>query len=180
MTGLDVLLAGFGALTVATAVLAVTSGRVVHAALWLVIALGGLAGMYLTMGAEVVGLVQLLVYVGAVVVLLLFALMLTHAPGEASARINHSRLRRGLAGLVGAAAAVLVFGALLAVEPTRAPRLGASGGPNSLATALFTSWVLPFELLSVVLLAALVAAVALSRLHAPSERGQGRTRGGGR
>lgn len=169
MTAVDVLLGGFGLLTVASGVLAVTSGRVVHAALWLVLGLGGLAGTYLAMGAEVVGLVQLLVYVGAVVVLLLFALMLTHAPADADRALDHGRLRRALALVVAAAGAALVLGALLAIQPARAPRLGAAGGPEGLATALFTSWVLPFELISVLLLAALVAAVALSRARATGE-----------
>ena len=80
MTALDVVLGACALLTAVAGALAVTSPRVVHAALWLVVALGGLAGVYLLLGAEVVALVQLLVYVGAVVVLVLFALMLTRAP----------------------------------------------------------------------------------------------------
>ena len=54
--------------------------HLLHAALWLVVALLGLAGCYLVLGAELVALVQVLVYVGAVVVLVLFAVMLTRAP----------------------------------------------------------------------------------------------------
>ena len=76
MSGLDVLFLAVGLLTAGSGVLAVTSRQVLHAALWLVVALGGLAGCYLVLGAELVALVQLLVYVGAVVVLVLFALSL--------------------------------------------------------------------------------------------------------
>ena len=76
MTSRDVLFCAVGLITAAGAVLAVTSRRVLHAALWLVVALAGLAGCYLVLGAELVALVQLLVYVGAVVVLVLFAVPL--------------------------------------------------------------------------------------------------------
>src|SRR5262249_43787739 len=84
VTGLEVAFGGLAVLAVSSALLAVTSPRVVHCALWLVVTLGSLAGVYLALGAEVVALVQLLVYVGAVVVLVLFALMLTRAPIRAS------------------------------------------------------------------------------------------------
>ena len=80
MTTLDILFGAVGLITAASAVLAVTTQHLVHAALWLVVTLGTLAGCYLILGAELVALVQLLVYVGAVVVLVLFALMLTRAP----------------------------------------------------------------------------------------------------
>jgi len=80
VTTLDVLFGAVALITAASAVLAVTTQHLVHAALWLVVTLGTLAGCYLVLGAELVALVQLVVYVGAVVVLVLFALMLTRAP----------------------------------------------------------------------------------------------------
>src|SRR6476620_12723891 len=80
MTALDVAFAAVGASAAASGLLAVTTRHVVHAALWLVVCLGSVAGCYLVLGAELVALVQVLVYVGAVVVLVLFALMLTRAP----------------------------------------------------------------------------------------------------
>ncbi len=163
MSGLDVVLSACAALTVVSALLAVTSSRVVHAALWLVVALGALAGVYLVLGAEVVALVQLLVYVGSVVVLVLFALMLTRAPTGASDDLDSPRPVKVLAAVVGVATAVLVGGALLAggaETAVRRPELGTAG---ALGEVVFASWVLPFELLSVLLLAALVAAVAVSR-----------------
>src|SRR5664280_366424 len=75
MTTLDILFAAVGLITAASAILAVTTQQLVHAALWLVVTLGTLAGCYLILGAELVALVQLLVYVGAVVVLVLFELL---------------------------------------------------------------------------------------------------------
>ena len=73
MTTLDVLFAAFGLVAVLAGLLAVTTTRVVHAAMWLVVALGSLAGCFLVLGAELIALVQVLIYVGAIVVLVLVA-----------------------------------------------------------------------------------------------------------
>ena len=72
---------GIMALVMIFAALKVVSTKnVVHAALWLVVVLGGVAGQFLLLGAEFIGITQVLVYIGAVVVLLLFGVMLTKAP----------------------------------------------------------------------------------------------------
>ena len=131
MTTRDLVFDCVGLITALSAILAVTTRHIVHAALWLVVALGTLAGCYVILGAELVGLVQLLVYVGAVVVLVLFALMLTNAPIGPSHEIDTPRWLR-------------------AVGAVRA--------------AIFGTWVWPFELLSVLLLVALIGAFAVSRL----------------
>jgi NADH-quinone oxidoreductase subunit J len=169
VTTRDVLFAVLGLLTAASAVLSVTSRQVVHAALWLVTALGALAGCYLVLGAEVVALVQVLVYVGAVVVLVLFALMLTRAPIGRAPDVDNPVLARVAAGVVSVAGAGLLAVLLVSVVGTSAVDVGASGPEQArsaaqpLARSLFGSWVLPFELLSLLLLAALVAALVLSR-----------------
>ena len=79
-TGVEITFVLVGLLTFGAAILTVTVRNLVHAALWLVVALGGLAGCYLLLSAEFVAWVQVLIYVGAVAVLLLFGLMLTRAP----------------------------------------------------------------------------------------------------
>ena len=94
MTTLDVIFGAVGLITAASAVLAVSTHQLVHAALWLVVTLGTLAGCYLILGAELVALVQLLIYVGAVVVLVLFALMLTRAPMGPSPEHSSSSVQR--------------------------------------------------------------------------------------
>ncbi len=159
MSGLDVLFVGVGLLTAGSALLAVTSKVVLHAALWLVVALGGLAGCYLVLGAELVALVQLLVYVGGVVVLVLVALMLTR---EGNAPIATSLGHRVLAGLVGAGVALLLGVSLTAVVGWSAVDVR---GPSSadIGAQIFGTWVWPFELLSLVLLLALVGAIAVAR-----------------
>jgi NADH-quinone oxidoreductase subunit J len=160
----DVLFAVCGLLVGAAAVLAVTTRQVVHAALWLVTALGGLAGCYLVLGAEVVALVQVLVYVGALVVLVLFALMLTRAPIGRSADIDQPLPQRVAAAAVAVATAGLLGSTLLLAVGGRT--IDVDDGRSSvqqLARSLFGVWALPFELLSLLLLAALVAALVLSR-----------------
>jgi NADH-quinone oxidoreductase subunit J len=169
VTTRDVLFCLLGLLTAAAAILSVTSRQVVHAALWLVTALGALAGCYLVLGAEVVALVQLLVYVGAIVVLVLFALMLTRAPIGRSDEVDNPLLARVAAGIVAVVGAGLLAVLLLSVVGGRTVQVEATGTDQArsaaqpLARSLFGSWVLPFELLSLLLLAALVAALVLSR-----------------
>jgi NADH-quinone oxidoreductase subunit J len=164
VTGLELLFLAFALLAAAAGLLAVTSRRVVHCALWLVVALGALAGVYLTLGAEVVALVQLLVYVGAVVVLVLFALMLTRAPIAAAAELDAPGGQRLAGALAGLALALLVGGSLLLVVGGHTIEVERGrGAPVPVGEAIFGGWVLPFELLSVLLLAALVAALAVSR-----------------
>jgi NADH-quinone oxidoreductase subunit J len=137
---------------------------VVHCALWLVVSLGSLAGVYLVLGAEVVALVQLLVYVGAVVVLVIFALMLTQAPIEASRRLDAPPGQRVAAAVSGVALAAVLAGTLLYAVGDDTVRVDSTrGSARAVGTAVFGGWLLPFELLSVLLLAALVAALAISR-----------------
>jgi NADH-quinone oxidoreductase subunit J len=164
VSGLELLFAAFGVLAAAAGLLAVTSRQVVHSALWLVVCLGSLAGVYLVLGAELVALVQLLVYVGAVVVLVLFALMLTRAPIGVRKDLDAGRGQRAAAVLAGVSLAGLVGGTLLVAvgDATLNPDLG-RGGPQQIGEAIFGGWALPFELLSLLLLAALVAALALSK-----------------
>lgn len=169
MTSLDILFGAVGLIVAASAVLAVTTHHLVHAALWLVVTLGTLAGCYLILGAELVALVQLLVYVGAIVVLVLFALMLTRAPVGPSPEHSSSAVQRIAAAMLGAGTTVLLGSVLL-------PALGGevvstrAGDTKAIATQLFGAWVWPFELLSVLLLVALIAALAVSRMPTTSSK----------
>ena len=164
MTGLDVVFLGLAVLTAGSGLLAVTSDRVVHCALWLVVCLGSLAGVYLVLGAEIVALVQLLVYVGAVVVLVIFALMLTRAPIEAGNRLDAGPGQRVAAALAGFGLTVVLAGTLIyAFGDRRLDVQSDRGSAENVGRAVFGGWVWPFELLSVLLLAALIAALAISR-----------------
>ena len=170
MTTLDVLFTAIGLVTAASAVLAVTTRQLVHAALWLVVTLGTLAGCYLVLGAELVALVQLLVYVGAVVVLVLFALMLTRAPMGRSAAHSTSVPQRVAGAVVAAGTAALLGGVLVPALGGQAVRGPRGAAPRASPRRCSAPWVWPFELLSLLLLVALVAAFAVSRMPVPDEQ----------
>jgi NADH-quinone oxidoreductase subunit J len=168
-TGVEVVFLLVGLVTLGAALVAVTTQQLVHAALWLVVALGGLAVEYLLLTAEFIAWVQVLIYVGSVVVLLLFGLMLTRAPVGRSPDADSGNRPVALAVAL-AAAAALVW---VVVDAFRTTWIGLDGPARGSAEVsgrfLFRHWVLPFEALSVLLLAALVGAIVLSRKKAPEE-----------
>ena len=171
MTTADVLLMALGAVAVGSGAAVVTTRHVVRAGLWLVVALGAVAGLYLVLTAELVAWVQVLIYLGAVVVLLLFAVMLTRAPIGASRDLDRTRLP-GI--VVGGGAGVGLAALLIDAYRWSTVDVGAGVGAEEVGAAIFRSWVLPFELLSVLLLAALVGAIAVSRSDQPVTRAAGR------
>ncbi|WP_432155473.1 NADH-quinone oxidoreductase subunit J family protein [Streptomyces sp. bgisy153] len=162
-TGVEIAFLLVGLLTLGAALVTVTTGQLVHAALWLVVALGGLAVEYLLLTAEFIAWVQVLIYVGSVVVLLLFGLMLTRAPIGRSPDADSGNRWAALTVAV-AAAAALVWVVVDAFRTTWIDLDGPAAGSTEVTGAgLFQHWVLPFEALSVLLLAALVGAIVLSR-----------------
>lgn len=165
MIGVEVVFALLAALALASGVLVVTTRDVVHAALWLVVTLGALAGDYLLLTAEFVAWVQVLIYVGAVVVLLLFAVMLTRAPIGGAARAEVDSGNRLAAVAVGAATAATLVALLVDAFRTAYVDLAHVEGAGTQVTgsAIFRTFVLPFEIISVLLLAALVGAIVLTR-----------------
>jgi len=146
---------------VGAALIVVTTRNLVHAALTLVIALGGSAILFLMLGAEFVAWTVVLVYIGAVIVLFLFGIMITRAPiGRDSAELDHKR--RWPAALIALSVFVLMawsttlaFGdAPISEGVTRTTELG---------DLLFSRYVIPFEAVSFVLLAALIGGIVLAR-----------------
>ena len=161
MTGQEYAFAVLALVGTVSAIRLVTAKNVVHAALYLVVTLSVVGGVYLLLAAEFVGWVQILIYVGAIVILFLFGLMLTRAPIGREALDNQ---QRGIAFLIGlgvlAGLIFLIQGAFSWSEPRLRPSVGTTG---ELGQSLFRQWVLPFEAVSFLLLAALIGAVVLSR-----------------
>jgi NADH-quinone oxidoreductase subunit J/NAD(P)H-quinone oxidoreductase subunit 6 len=170
VTGADLIMVALGAVAVGSGAMVVGTRHVVRAGLWLVVALGAVAGIYLTLGAELVAWVQVLIYVGAVVVLLLFAVMLTRAPVGASDDLDRSRWPGVLVG--GGAGLGLAALFVDAYRWTRVDGQVPGGGADAIGAAVFTDWVLPFEVLSVLLLAALVGAIVVSRPDVGASKGE--------
>jgi NADH-quinone oxidoreductase subunit J len=163
MTWVQVIFLLLAAVAVGSALLVVTTRNMVHAALWLVVTLISVAGTYLILAAEFVAWVQVLIYVGAVVVLLLFALMLTKAPTGQQTDLN---VRQAAPAAVVALLVAVLLGATV-VAGFHDVHLDLNnalvGSARVTGSTVFKTWVLPFELLSVLLLAALVGAIVLSR-----------------
>ena len=160
MTTADVLMLALGAVAIGAAVAVVSTRHIVRAGLWLVVTLGAVAGLYLVLTAELVAWAQVLIYVGAVVVLLLFAVMLTRAPIGASDDLDRSRWP-GL--IIGGGVGLGLGGLLVDAYRWSTVVLPTAGGADVMGTAIFRGWVLPFEVLSVLLLSALVGAIVISR-----------------
>lgn len=150
----------------AAAIGVVRTSNIVHAALFLVVVLAGVAGQYLLLVAEFVAWVQVLIYIGAVVILFLFGIMLTRAPMGGEGRKLDNDQRWGA--LV---VALFVFGVLTALlvdafganEIHFNAQLVAQGSTNGVSDSLFRHFLVPFEVVSMLLLAALVGAVVLAR-----------------
>ena len=145
----------------AAAIGVVTMKNIVHAALALVVVLAGVAAQYVLLQAEFLGIVQVLIYIGAVIVLFLFGIMLTRAPMRKSAEYDNDQ--RPLAGAV----ALLIFGVLayLLVDEFGGDklRLVQPTQTSAIADSIFRTYVVAFEAVSILLLAALIGAIVLAR-----------------
>ncbi len=137
------------------------SNNIVYSAFALMGTLLGVAALFVLLGADFLGVVQLLVYVGGILVLTLFAVMLTHR--IADVRVSNRAVGRlpGLV-LVGVVFAWMVRTALRAAWVVKDPRAPAPT-TYGIGNAFLTDYLLPFEVASVVLLAALIGAVVVSR-----------------
>ena len=162
----------FGIVAVAMAIAAlrvVTTKNLVHAALYLVVVLAGVAAQYILLAAEFVAATQVLVYIGAIVVLFLFGIMLTRA------KLGRDQDLTNKSWPVAAATALLLFGVMAyalidqfhwtetPMPPN--PQITTVDGSNTatVSDSIFSTYLLPFEVVSVLLLAALVGAIVLAR-----------------
>lgn len=148
----------FAALTVAGAAAAMTLRRLVHCALALAICLIGVAGLYIDLGAQFVGLAQILVYVGAVVILIVFAILLTRS--DESSPQEKSRF----GGLVVSAGvfAVLAWAAVAGREINGTPTATAQAAIKDIGGALMQRFMLPLEIVGLLLTAALIGAIVIA------------------
>jgi NADH-quinone oxidoreductase subunit J len=138
----------------------VAAPNVVHSALALAGALLASAGIFILFGAEFVGLSQILIYVGAVVVLFLFGIMLTSGSGSAKVVDND---QRPVALLVSLGIFGVLAAGILAAFGGKQLDLKVAFPTAAVGQAIFTKWILPFEAVSILLLAAVVGAIVLAR-----------------
>jgi NADH-quinone oxidoreductase subunit J len=161
LTVAEVIFYVIAGLSIAAAIGVVTVPNVVHAALFLILTLLGVAGFYILLSSEFLALVQILIYAGTVSILMLLALMLTRGAQQSLPTVTSGAQWPVALGVV----TVLAIGLLIAVLDSNWP--GDTGeetivSVETLAGALFRDWLLPFEVVSIVLLVALLGAVVLS------------------
>ena len=163
----------FAAVAVASAVGVIGVRNPVHAALWLVLTFFSVACTWLLIGAEFLGVALVLVYVGAVMVLFLFVVMMLDID---IARIREGYVRYLPVGLLVAVVMLVEMITLIGVKASLVEPLtaDASGGSNTkwLAMALFTDFLLPFEVAAVILTVAVIAAVMLTLRRRPGAKHQ--------
>lgn len=169
MVAQNVFFYAIAALIVFSAIRVVTTHNVVHAALYLVAVLAGVGAQYVLLTAEFVAATQVIVYIGAIIVLFLFGIMLTQT------RIGRDQNLTNRRWLSGAVTGVLVLGVMAYAlideygwTRTKLPadiRIAHVNGSNTatVSDAIFSQYLVPFEIISVLLLAALVGAVVLAR-----------------
>jgi NADH-quinone oxidoreductase subunit J len=154
----------FAAITVLSAFFVVTNRNIVYSAFFLLFTFFGVAGIYVLLGADFVAIVQLIVYVGGILILLLFGVMLTN-------KITNVEIKTGTINIYPAVIGVgLLSGALLAALitsnwktfPTEAPQPTTA----ALGTMLLQEYALIFELLGIILLIALIGAASIARREA--------------
>jgi NADH-quinone oxidoreductase subunit J len=157
---------GFGALLVATAVMVVVHRNPVTSALFLVLSFCSLAGIYLLLQAEFLGMVQIIVYAGAIMVLFLFVIMYLNLQHDVETGAQIA-VRRGIGWMVGAL--LLLFGFLLANRgwapgpvATQLPSME-GGNVAAIGRVLYSRFLFPFEITSVLLLVAMVGAIVLAK-----------------
>jgi NADH:ubiquinone oxidoreductase subunit 6 (subunit J) len=164
------------AITIGSALMIIVSRNLIHAVIFLILSFIGVAGLFITLSADFLALVQILVYVGAIAVLMIFAILLT----PRADRDNDETLMRYPAMVL--MGLVITAGTFVALETDWGPMREAAIGTQAkiIGESLINEYVLPFEIGAVMLTAALVGAIALARedpedqpLHLASLREEG-------
>ena len=156
----DVLFLTLAGVMLSAAILVVTMRDIIRCGLAMLVSFAALAGIYVMVGSPLVAAAQVLVYIGAISVLVLFAIMLTQTKAAPSSLVFQTQ-----AFPAAIAAAILALLIAITVASTDWPATGTrvATSANALATALFTDYVLAFEVVSVLLLAAVIGGVFLAK-----------------
>jgi len=154
------------ALAVPAAMLMISVKNPVHSALYLVVVLFAVAMLFLSLGAQFVAFVQILVYAGAIMVLFLFVIMLLNLTGDIDLLEDRLKVQMWAAPVLAAVLLAMTLGILrsgvFTVQPSSRPD-AAFGRTYEVARLLFTKYLFPFELTSVLLLIGMVGAVVLAK-----------------
>jgi len=150
----------FSAVMIGSALLVVTMRDIIRCGLAMIVCFGSLAGIYVILGAPLLAAAQVIVYIGAISVLILFAIMLTQTKDAPSRLVFQTQaVPAAIASIVIAVVLALAVGATDWGEAAKRVRLTA----EAMSSVLFNSFVLPFEIVSVLLLAAVIGGIYLAK-----------------
>ena len=163
---MEALFIALGAVAIVSSLLVILHRNPVTSALFLVVAFCSLAGIYILLHAEFVGMVQIIVYAGAIMVLFLFVIMYLNLKHDVETGIQIA-LRQGVGWLVGGVLAAEVFWLFArkwGLGPV-VPQLAGPVDPNTMAIGklLYTKYLFPFEITSMILLAAMVGVIVVGK-----------------
>jgi NADH-quinone oxidoreductase subunit J len=151
-------------MTLGSAIMVVVSKNAVHSVLWLIVTFFAISGHYILMNAQFLGIVNLIVYAGAIMVLFLFVVMLMNLNSDAEPKKNRWLK---MAGIIAGGCLLLVFVAAFKNAEIRGLHTqfnkGNIGLIENLGQLLFTEYVVPFEVSSVLFLSAMVGAVVIGK-----------------
>jgi NADH-quinone oxidoreductase subunit J len=160
----------FALLTLGGAVLTITRKSAIHSAIWLIVSLLGVAGLFLLQHAEFLFAVQIVLYIGGIMVLFLFVIMLVNLDEAAKQRQFNKQWWLALGcGLVVGAEILYVLAKGSGTFPLPPPVTSAAppmGNTQMISVSLFRDYLLPFELVSLLLLAAIVGSVVMAKRRA--------------
>jgi NADH:ubiquinone oxidoreductase subunit 6 (subunit J) len=156
----DLLFMTFAAIMVGSALLVVVMKDIIRCGLALIICFAALAGLYVFAGATVVAAAQVLVYIGAISVLVLFAIMLTQTKAGPASLVFQTQ---AFPAAIAAAVLALLMAVVVASTDWGETGRRIATNANDLAETLFTDYTLPFEIVSVLLLAAVIGGVFLAK-----------------
>lgn len=157
----DITFYGFAALTVASAGMMVFSRNVVYSAVGLLFTFFGVAGIYVLLAADLLAVVQILVYVGGILILLLFGVMLSQRITSVEMRTGTLQLVPAL--LVVAGVFVVLFRVIQSTSWQIIPKNDFNPTAESIGRLLMTDFLIPFEIVSILLLGALIGAAFIAR-----------------
>lgn len=161
MVAFDVVFYVFAAVIVASAAMVAFSRNIVYSAFALLFTFFGVAGIYVLLSADFLAAVQLLIYVGGILVLILFAVMLTHRISDVEVSNQSLRPAQGALILIGVMA--ILLGVIFKTEWSLEGQLQYQPTIANMGDALLKQYLLPFEVVSVLLLAALMGAAVIVR-----------------
>lgn len=157
----DIIFYLFAIVTVASAIVVVSAKNIIYAAFSLLVTLFGIAGLYVLLGADFVAIVQIMVYVGGILILLIFGVMLTNKITSVEIKTGAVQILPAMIGSVVLAVTLItiLFNTGWLIQPGVIPQTTT----RELGKLLVTDYVLIFELLGILLLIALIGAASIAR-----------------